>query len=57
MCLIVLAWKADPDVRLAVAANRDEFFARATAPAAWWEDAPGRPRGPRPRERAGRGWA
>ena len=40
MCLIVLAWKASPAVRLAVAANRDEFFARETAPAAWWQDAP-----------------
>jgi uncharacterized protein with NRDE domain len=41
MCLIVLAWEASPKARLAVAANRDEFFARATAPAAWWADAPG----------------
>jgi uncharacterized protein with NRDE domain len=40
MCLIVLAWKANPNVRLAVAANRDEFFARPAAPAAWWPDAP-----------------
>jgi uncharacterized protein with NRDE domain len=24
-----------------VAANRDEFYARPTAPAAWWSDAPG----------------
>ncbi len=40
MCLIVLAWKASPKVRLAVAANRDEFFARASAPAAWWPAAP-----------------
>ena len=40
MCLIVLAWKASPKTRLAVAANRDEFFARRAAPAAWWDDAP-----------------
>jgi uncharacterized protein with NRDE domain len=40
MCLIVLAWESAPAARLVVAANRDEFFARATAPAAWWEDAP-----------------
>ncbi len=40
MCLIVLAWKAAPGIRLAVAANRDEFFARPAAPAAWWTDAP-----------------
>jgi uncharacterized protein with NRDE domain len=40
MCLIVLSWKTSPAARLAVAANRDEFFARATAPAAWWPDTP-----------------
>ncbi|HVO51519.1 MAG TPA: NRDE family protein [Thermoanaerobaculia bacterium] len=40
MCLIVLAWRVSPAVRLAVAANRDEFFAREAAPAAWWADAP-----------------
>jgi uncharacterized protein with NRDE domain len=40
VCLIVLAWKASPKTRLAVAANRDEFFARRTAPAAWWAEAP-----------------
>ncbi|HEY3349238.1 MAG TPA: NRDE family protein [Thermoanaerobaculia bacterium] len=40
MCLIVLAWQTSPTFRLAVAANRDEFLARPTAPAAWWPDAP-----------------
>jgi uncharacterized protein with NRDE domain len=40
MCLIVLAWEASPKARLAVAANRDEFFPRAAAPASWWVDAP-----------------
>lgn len=40
MCLIVVAWKADPDYPLIVAANRDEFFARATFPAHWWPDTP-----------------
>ena len=40
MCLIVLAWEASPKTRLAVAANRDEFFARRAAPAAWWKGAP-----------------
>jgi uncharacterized protein with NRDE domain len=40
MCLIVLAWRASPKARLVVAANRDEFFGRGAAPAAWWEDAP-----------------
>jgi uncharacterized protein with NRDE domain len=40
MCLIVVAWEASPRARLAVAANRDEFFLRAVASAAWWADAP-----------------
>ncbi len=41
MCLILLAWRAHPRHRLVVAANRDEFHARAAAPAEWWPDAPG----------------
>jgi uncharacterized protein with NRDE domain len=40
MCLILLAWRAHPHYPLVVAANRDEFFARATAPADFWGDAP-----------------
>lgn len=40
MCLILLAHDAHPRYRLVVAANRDEFYARPTAPAAWWPDAP-----------------
>jgi uncharacterized protein with NRDE domain len=40
MCLILLAHDAHPRYRLVVAANRDEFYARPTAPADWWEDAP-----------------
>jgi uncharacterized protein with NRDE domain len=40
MCLISLAWNAHPGYRLVVAANRDEFYARPTAPADWWADAP-----------------
>lgn len=39
MCLIVLAWQAHPDYPLVVAANRDEFFARPAAPAAFWQEA------------------
>lgn len=42
MCLIVIGWQVDPRSRypLAVAANRDELFARPTAPLAWWDDQP-----------------
>jgi uncharacterized protein with NRDE domain len=40
MCLIVLAWRAHPEFPLIVAANRDEFHARPSAPAAFWEDHP-----------------
>ena len=39
MCLILVAWQAHPDYPLVVAANRDEFFARPAAEAAWWKDA------------------
>jgi len=40
MCLIAFAWRVDPAFPLLVAANRDEFHARPTAPADFWEDAP-----------------
>ncbi|MGE5128205.1 MAG: NRDE family protein [Sphingomonadaceae bacterium] len=40
MCLILVAWKAHPSYPLVVAANRDEFHARPTAPAAFWQDQP-----------------
>jgi uncharacterized protein with NRDE domain len=40
MCLIILAYDAHPLYRLILAANRDEFFSRPSAPAAFWEDAP-----------------
>lgn len=39
MCLILVAWRAHPDYPLVVAANRDEYFARPTAPAAFWPSA------------------
>ncbi|MCS6763012.1 MAG: NRDE family protein [Candidatus Protistobacter heckmanni] len=35
MCLILAAWRYHPDYPLVVAANRDEFYARPTAPLNW----------------------
>jgi len=40
MCLIALAWQVHPDFPLLLAANRDEFYARPTAPARYWDEAP-----------------
>ena len=40
MCLILLAIKSHPDYKLIIAANRDEFYERPTAPAAFWADSP-----------------
>jgi uncharacterized protein with NRDE domain len=41
MCLIALSWNPDSTrERLMLAGNRDEFYARATASAHWWPDAP-----------------
>ena len=40
MCLIVLAWRVDPDYALIVAANRDEFHARPAERAGFWKDHP-----------------
>lgn len=36
MCLVVLAWQAHARYRLVVAANRDEFHERPTAPLSKW---------------------
>ncbi|TSD95361.1 NRDE family protein [Skermania sp. ID1734] len=36
MCLIVAAWRPNSTYRLVVAANRDEFYARASVPMHWW---------------------
>ncbi|MGI9305539.1 MAG: NRDE family protein [Gammaproteobacteria bacterium] len=41
MCLILLAVSAHPDYPLVIAANRDEFYARPTAPASQWKDGSG----------------
>ncbi|MEW6334494.1 MAG: NRDE family protein [Thermodesulfobacteriota bacterium] len=41
MCLILFAWQHHPDYPLILAANRDEFYERPTAPAAFWQDARG----------------
>lgn len=40
MCLIVAGWQVHPEFPLVVAANRDEFHARPTDAAAFWDDAP-----------------
>lgn len=41
MCLAAFALAAHPRFPLVIAANRDEFFARAAAPMAWWPERPG----------------
>ena len=40
VCLVLLALDSHPDYSLILAANRDEFYDRPTAPAAFWDDAP-----------------
>src|SRR6267154_1201047 len=40
MCLIAFAWRSHPRSRLIVAANRDEYFGRPAAQAAFWDDHP-----------------
>ncbi|HEY3269996.1 MAG TPA: NRDE family protein [Geothrix sp.] len=40
MCLIALAYRAHPEFELVIAANRDEYHTRPTAPAGAWEEAP-----------------
>ena len=43
MCLAVVALDAHPRYAVVLAANRDEYHARAAAPAHWWEDKTGAP--------------
>lgn len=40
MCLILVAWRIDPDYPLVLAANRDEFHHRPTQALHWWQDKP-----------------
>jgi uncharacterized protein with NRDE domain len=40
MCLILIAHGAHPDYPLVIAANRDEYYRRPTAEAAFWQDQP-----------------
>ena len=40
MCLILLAFKTDPAYKLILAANRDEYYDRPTAPAGFWKESP-----------------
>ena len=40
MCLILIAYRRHPRYPLLVAANRDEFHDRPTAPLAFWDDLP-----------------
>ena len=38
MCLISFAWNAHPEYVLVLAANRDEFHGRPSAPLAQWAE-------------------
>ncbi len=40
MCILFVAWRQSRQYPLVVAANRDEFHHRDTAPLQWWEEAP-----------------
>jgi uncharacterized protein with NRDE domain len=41
MCLILLGLNSHPDYKLILVGNRDEFYDRPTAPAAFWDEVPG----------------
>ncbi|WP_227997492.1 NRDE family protein [Nocardia australiensis] len=41
MCLVLIGWRAHPEYRLIVAANRDEFYTRPTESMRWWPEVPG----------------
>lgn len=40
MCLILFAWQVDAERPLILAANRDEFYQRPTAPLSQWQQSP-----------------
>ena len=40
MCLLAFAYHIHPKYKFILAANRDEFYARSTSAAGWWEDHP-----------------
>lgn len=40
MCLILLALNTHPSFKLVLAANRDEYYDRPSAPPSFWKDAP-----------------
>lgn len=40
MCLILIAWRVHERYPIVMAANRDEFHRRPTAPAQWWPERP-----------------
>ncbi len=40
MCLILVGWRVHAEFPLVLAANRDEFHSRPSAPAHWWPDHP-----------------
>jgi uncharacterized protein with NRDE domain len=40
MCLILFAYRVHPRYELVLAANRDEYYSRPTAPLGFWDEAP-----------------
>jgi uncharacterized protein with NRDE domain len=40
MCVLAFVWKTHSAFPLVLAGNRDEFHARPTAPAGWWDEHP-----------------